>query len=71
MFTEKDYRDYFTIIQETEKKMLSSVDKIISAISDPAIQRILIDIHNVELRHLQLEDELFTILEEQIVAVKN
>lgn len=71
MFTEKDYRDYFTTIQETEKKMLSGVDKIISAISDSAIQRVLIDIRNVELKHLQLEDELFSIIEEQKVAVEN
>lgn len=69
MFTEQDYQSYFVAIQETEKKMISNIDFILSGISNPRIRNILIGIRNVEFKHLQLEDELFAILEEQKAAI--
>ena len=71
MFTEQDYKNYFAAVQEAEKKMISNIDFILPGISNPLIRNTLISIQKAEFEHLQLVDELFAILKEQIAAIKS
>jgi hypothetical protein len=68
MFTEQDYRDYFTTLQNAERQMIECSEKILSEISDSDIKDRLNNIHNDELRHLTLEKELFAILDKSSAA---
>ena len=65
MFTEQDYRDYFTTVQNAEKQMLKCSHKLLSEVSDADVRNTLNNIRNDELRHLKLVKALFTILEQK------
>jgi len=65
MFTEQDYREYFADLEKAEKKMIQCLDDILPEISDTDILKTLNSIRSDELRHLNLEKELFAILDKQ------
>ncbi|MBN1787661.1 MAG: hypothetical protein JW806_04635 [Sedimentisphaerales bacterium] len=65
MFTEQDYREYFTDLQNAERKMIECIDKILPEISDADVIKTLNTIHSDEFRHLNLEAELFAMLDEK------
>ena len=69
MLTEKDYMDFFNDLQNAENQMITNMDEILSAVSDPYVRKILSGIRITEFRHLHLEDELFVILESQSAKV--
>ena len=62
MFTEQDYREYFADLKKAEGKMIQCLDNILPDITDAELLKTLNGIHNDELRHLNLEKELFAIL---------
>lgn len=61
MFTEIDYKKYFTALKETDEQMLANTEKLLLKITDPSIRKISSAIRNDELYHLKLIDELFEI----------
>lgn len=65
MFTEQDYKNYFSIIKDLELKMISNVNKIIPAVADPDVSKILKNIDYSEHEHLKRVDELLSFIPEQ------
>ena len=63
MFTKNEYKQYFTAIQNADKKMVKHLSEIISKISDPEIIKRLDAIKKQEQYHLTLSDELLTLVE--------
>ncbi|MDD5064102.1 MAG: hypothetical protein PHQ35_05000 [Phycisphaerae bacterium] len=63
MFTEQDYRGYFTDLEKAEESMIQCLDEILSEISDADVLKTLKGIRSDEFRHLGLEKELFAILD--------
>jgi hypothetical protein len=70
MFTETDYRMYFTAIRDADRKMAERLNRMIPNISEPEIVNELTHIRNQELSHLKLEEELFAILDKVPVGQK-
>ncbi|MCK4887202.1 MAG: hypothetical protein KAS96_07415 [Planctomycetes bacterium] len=68
MFTKADYERYFSAIQKAEKKMLENVSLIIDEVSDANVLKVLIHIREDEKRHVILNEELFSLLQEETVA---
>jgi demethoxyubiquinone hydroxylase (CLK1/Coq7/Cat5 family) len=62
MFTEQDYREYFADLEKAEGKMIKCLDDILPDITDAELLKTLNSIRSDELRHLNLEKELFAIL---------
>ena len=70
MFTEMDYEQYFTAIQNSEMAMISGVTNILADLSDPYIIDILKPIRQDEGRHYGLTKELFEILSSETATLK-
>ena len=60
MFTEADYREYFTAVQNCELAMLKKVSRAISMVSDPEIREKLDIVRSDEVAHARLVQELFS-----------
>lgn len=65
MFTKQDYREYFTDLKKAEEKMIQCLNEILPEISDVNVVKTLNRIYDDEIRHLNLEKELFAILDGQ------
>lgn len=65
MFTDADYRDYFTAILNADKKMASSLNNIISQLSDRETITVLDGIRQDEINHIKLGQNMLDILGEQ------
>lgn len=65
MFTKQDYIEYFTDLEKAEGKMIKCLNDILPEISDADVLKTLNSIRSDELRHLNLEKELFAILDGQ------
>ncbi len=68
MFTKVDYETYFSAIQKADKKMVETLSGIIDEISDATVLKVLIHIREDEKRHVILDEELFSLLQEEAVA---
>lgn len=67
MFTEQDYRGYFTDLQKAERNMICCLDKILPEVSDADVLKVLSIIRRDEFRHLEMEKGLFAILDKAMV----
>jgi len=63
MFTNNDYKQYFAAIQNADRNMVKHLNKILSQISEPQIVQKLTHIRDQEMHHLELSEELFSMLE--------
>jgi hypothetical protein len=70
MFTEMDYINYFTAIQNAEKAMISGITNILVDLSDSYVIGILEAIRQDEGRHYGLTKELFEILKSETAMLK-
>ena len=68
MFTKVDYETYFSAIQKADKKMLETLSEVIDEVSDTNVLKVLISIREDEKRHVILNDELFSLSQEEAVA---
>jgi len=68
MFTKVDYETYFSAIQKADKKMVETLSGIIDEVSDAEVLKVLIQIREDEKRHVILNEELFSLLQEEAVA---
>lgn len=68
MFTKVDYETYFSAIQKADKKMLETLSEVIDEVSDTYVLKVLISIREDEKRHVILNDELFSLSQEEAVA---
>ncbi|MFA5238426.1 MAG: hypothetical protein WC476_01785 [Phycisphaerae bacterium] len=67
MFTETDYREYFTALKEADEQMRACLEGLLSEVTDTDVREVLSAIKDDEVYHLKLEDELFRILDLQPV----
>lgn len=63
MFTKHDYKQYFSAIQNADRNMVKHLNNVLSKVSEPQIIQKLTHIRDQEMYHLQLSDELFSLLE--------
>ena len=68
MFTKVDYETYFYAIQKADKMMVETLSGIIEEVSDAIVLKVLIHIREDEKRHVILNEELFSLLQEEAVA---
>ena len=70
MFTKVDYERYFSAIQQAEKKMVETLPEIIDEVSDAHVLKVLTHIMEDEKRHVILNEELFSLLQEMACSPK-
>jgi hypothetical protein len=68
MFTKVDYERYFSAIQKADKKMVETLSGIIDEVSDAHVLKVLTYVREDEKKHVILNEELFSLLQEEVVA---
>jgi len=68
MFTKVDYERYFSAIQKADKKMVETLTEIIDEVSDADVLTVLTHIREDEKRHVILNEELFSLLQEEVLS---